>query len=85
MIFTKGLFHFDGFCSAAWKALSEEDKVPFAKLADKDKKRYAKEMTTYAAHPTCTTQPLLAISCSPTPHRRLSRDSDAMTYVSCVS
>ena len=32
--------------SAAWKALTDADKVPFAKLADKDKKRYAKEMLT---------------------------------------
>ena len=32
--------------SAAWKALSDADKAPFAKLADKDKKRYAKEMLT---------------------------------------
>ena len=33
-------------CSAAWKALTDADKAPFAKLADTDKKRYAKEMLT---------------------------------------
>jgi structure-specific recognition protein 1 len=34
-------------CGARWKALSEEKKIPFQKLADGDKIRYKTEMNAY--------------------------------------
>ena len=38
-------------CSDEWKELDNDDKTPFVKMADKDKKRFEKEMKRYKPSP----------------------------------